>query len=58
MGRATEFFDYINREPGDFPELYKQTRAYINIDDNLKRIRRQYRKQIKNEAKQLKLFTT
>jgi hypothetical protein len=42
MGRITEFIDYINREPGNFPEGYRDSLAYIIIDDNLKRIRRRH----------------
>jgi len=59
MGRVTEFIHYMNIAPGHFPDDYAQTRAYINIDDNLKRIRRQHLRQVKLVQKsdnQLNMF--
>ena len=41
MGRATEFFDYINVDPKDLNER-KQLYCSLAITDELKKIRREY----------------
>ena len=48
MGRLTEFFDFINRPT--MPTKLQQEHLYshIAIDDELKRIRKEYIKEIKS----------
>ena len=47
MGRATEFIEFINRDkmPSDEEQNYEFN--YISITENLKIIRRKYRRAIK-----------
>jgi len=47
MGRATEFIDYINRDPKDFKNAdgsYKVHYKYIDITPELKKARGKYRR--------------
>lgn len=47
MGRATEFFDYINRESDNFKNAdgsWKTHYYHIDFTEELKKCRREYRK--------------
>ena len=51
MGRVTQFIDFINRKK--MPSEDEQTTDYshISITEELKRIRKDYRKKTKNKEK-------
>ena len=47
MGRVTEFIDFINREKMPSVEEQQSEFHYISITENLKKIRKKYRRVIK-----------
>ncbi len=47
MGRATQFLDYLNRDPGDFDQYYPYLITHLTIHPRLKEVRREYRKHLK-----------
>lgn len=50
MGRATQFFDYINREPDKFSiDLIKFHYTHFEITGVSKAVRREYRKGLRNQ---------
>ena len=54
--RVSEFIDYINREIIPTPEELSFRFSHIKIDDELKKIRADYRKNLKKTEKELSLF--
>ena len=54
--RVSEFIEYINRKTIPAPEEISFKYSHIKIDDELKKIRADYRKNLKKIKKELSLF--
>jgi len=47
MGRVTQLYDYLNRDPKDLtPDFIKANYTHLEITPGLKEKRKKYRKQI------------